>query len=97
MATLHKIMLAIASSWNDGTSSPAPQGDNRALSNEPDALTDRQEQTSAKTPPIFNRIRKGIGKFWITAIALILLTFVAPNDAQAQQQAIPDPDYEVYG
>ena len=69
MATLHRIVLAIASSWNNETSSPAPQGGNRALSNQTNALAsafaERQAQPSAKTPPIPNRIGKGIGKFWI--------------------------------
>ena len=104
MATLHKIVLAIASSWNNGTSSPAPQGNNRALSNEPNALAsaiaERQAQPSAKTPPFLNPISKGIGKFWIPillVIATVLTAFLTPNDAQAQRQAIPDPDYEVYG
>ncbi len=80
MATLHKIMLAIASSWNNGTSSPAPQGNNRALSNETNALAsafaERQEQTSAKTPPIPNLIGKGIGKFWIP-ILLVTATLLS--------------------
>ena len=96
MATLHRIVLATAGSWNNGTSSPAPQG-NRAWSNETTALAERQEPTSAETPPILNPIGKGIGKFWIPSIALILLAFVVPNDAQAQRQAIPKPDYEIYG
>ena len=99
--TFHKIVLAIASSWNNGTSSPVPQGGNRDLSNETNALSstfaERQAQPPAKTPPIPNPIGKGIGKFWIPAIALVLLAFVAPNDAQAQRQAIPKPDYEIYG
>ena len=79
MNTFHKIVLALAGSLNNGTSSPAPQGNralnngtsspapqgNRALSNETNALAERQAQPSAKTPPIPNRIGKGIGKFWI--------------------------------
>ena len=92
MNTFHKIVLALASSWNNGTSSPAPQG-NRAWSNKSNALDERQEPTSAETPPTPNRI----GKFWIPAIALVLLAFVTPNDAQAQRQAIPKPSYEIYG
>ena len=76
MATLQKIVLAIASSWNNGIASPAPQG-NRALSNQTNALAERQEQPSAKTPPPPNRIGKGIGKFWIPillATATVLTT-----------------------
>ena len=69
MNTFHKIALALAGSLNNGTSSPAPQGGNRALSNETNALAsafaERQAQPSAKTPPILNPIGKGIGKFWI--------------------------------
>ena len=101
MNTFHKIVLAIAGSLNNGISSLAPQGGNRALINKPNALApafaERQEPTSAKTPLLLNRIGKGIGKFWIPAIALVLPAFVAPNDAQAQRQAIPKPDYEIYG
>ena len=68
MATLHRIVLAIAGSLNNGTSSPAPQGGNRALRNKTTALADRQAQASAKTPPLLNRIGKGIGKFWISLL-----------------------------
>ena len=85
MATLHKIVLAIASSLNNGTSSPAPQG-NRALSNETNALAsafaERQEPTSAKTPPILNPIGKGIGKFWIIALA-VTATVLTPSKTEA--------------
>ena len=70
MATLQKIVLAIASSWNNETSSPAPQG-NRASSNQTNALAERQAQPSAKTPPILNPIGKGIGKFWIPILLVI--------------------------
>ena len=93
MSTFHKIVLAIASSLNNGISSLAPQGGNRALSNQTNALAERQEQPSAKTPPLLNRI----GKFWIPVIALVLPAFLTPNDAQAQRQAIPKPSYEIYG
>ena len=81
MATLHRIVLAIASSLNNGTSSPAPQG-NRALRNKTNALAERQEPTSAKTPPIFNRIGKGIGKFWIP---ILLVTATALTQAPIEQ------------
>ena len=73
MATLHRIVLAIAGSLNDGTSIPAPQGD-RALRNGTTALADRQAQASAKTPPLLNRIGKGIGKFWIPIFLATVLT-----------------------
>ena len=88
MATLHRIVLAIASSLNNGTSSPAPQGGNRALSNEPNALAERQAQTSAKTPPLLNQVGKGIGKFWITAI---LATAIVPTTSIEQAQAADSP------
>ena len=88
MATLQKIVLAIASSWNNETSSPAPQG-NRALSNQTNALAsafaERQAQPSAKTPPPPNRIGKGIGKFWISIllIAATALTTIPIEQAGA--------------
>lgn len=89
MATLQKIVLAIASSLNNGTSSPAPQG-NRALSNQTNALasafTERQAQPSAKTPSILNPIGKGIGKFWIPlllATATVLTTSLIEQAAAA--------------
>ena len=82
MATLHRIVLAIASSWNNGTSSPTRQGGNRAWSNETNALAERQEPTSAETPPIFNRIGKGIGKFWIP---ILLATATALTQAPIEK------------
>ena len=82
MATLHRIVLAIAGSWNNETSSPAPQGGNRAWSNETNALAERQEQPSAKTPPILNPIGKGIGKFWIP-ILLVTATALTPSKMEA--------------
>ncbi len=81
MATLHRIVLATAGSWNNGTSSPAPQG-NRAWSNETTALAERQEPTSAETPPILNPIGKGIGKFWIP-ILLVTAAMLTTSIEQA--------------
>lgn len=56
MITFHKIVLAIAGLLNNGISSPAPQG-NPALRNRTTALAsafaERQEPTSAKTPPSY--------------------------------------------
>ena len=82
MATFHKIVLAIASSLNNGTSSLAPQGGNRALSNQTNALAERQAQPSAKTPPIPNPIGKGIGKFWIPLL-LATATVLTPSKTEA--------------
>ena len=86
MATLHRIVLAIAGSWNNETSSPAPQGGNRALRNKTNALAsafaERQEPNSAKTPPILNRIGKGIGKFWIP---ILLVTATLLTQAPIEQ------------
>ncbi len=98
MATLHRIVLAIASSWNNGTSSPAPQG-NRALSNQTNALAERQEPTSAETPPILNRIGKGIGKFWIPILLVIATALTTSQierveaawDSEKGQTAPPPP------
>ena len=95
MATLHRIVLAIASSLNNGTSSPAPQGGNRALSNEPDALTERQEQPSAKTPHIPNRIGKGIGKFWIPILLATATALSTIPIEQAQAWWTQDEDGNV--
>ena len=83
MATLQKIVLAIAGSLNNGISSPALQGGNWALSNETNVLAERQAQTSAKTPPIPNRIGKGIGKFWIP-ILLATATVLTPSIEQLE-------------
>ena len=105
MATLHRIVLAIASSWNNGTSSPAPQGGNRALSNETNALAsafaERQAQPSAKTPPIPNPIGKGIGKFWIpillaTATALSTIPIEQLEAASASTNQITRPTLPSY-
>ncbi len=97
MATFHKIVLAIASSWNHGTSSPAPQGGNRALSNQTNALAsafaERQAQPSAKTPPNPNRIGKGIGKFWIPILLATTLMTIPIEQAEAQRtgmRLVPD-------
>ena len=85
MATLQKIVLAIASSWNNEISSPAPQG-NRALRNKTNALAERQEPTSAKTPQILNPIGKGIGKFWIPI--LLALATVLPTIHHRASQSV---------
>ena len=81
MSTFHKIVLALAGSLNDGTSSPASQG-NRALRNETNDLADRQAQPSAKTPPLLHRIGKGIGKFWIP---IFLITATVLTQAPIEQ------------
>ena len=90
MSTFYKIVLAIASSWNNGTSSPAPQG-NRALSNQTTDLAERQEPTSAKTPPPPNPIGKRIGKFWIPIllIAATALTTIPIEQVQAADSPTP--------
>ena len=107
MATLHRIVLAIASSLNNGTSSPAPQGGNRALRNKTNALAsafaERQAQPSAKTPPIPNPIGKRIGKFWITALlaTATALSTIPIEQAQAADSPTPEiaqtqpPDFDV--
>ena len=80
MITFHKIVLAIAGLLNNGISSPAPQG-NPALRNRTTALAsafaERQEPTSAKTPPILHRI----GKFWIP-ILLVIVTALMTSETK---------------